>query len=137
MLYQQIGFVISNPTISADEYGSTQKPTAMINLHKQQFDIDINYMLNKYDIVYTNHNIKLIFSYPLDKPVLLNYKLDNGSITRIELAKLIYNIYEQIYREEYSKTIVPTDRHLEHMYERSTTEGKYGIYVCYNNITHK
>jgi hypothetical protein len=76
--------------------------------------------------VITDKEIFIYFDYPLNKPAKFNFTSDTG-FTVSDLVNLVCDTYKKIYEEESATPVKP----LGIMYNRSTTDGKYGIWGHY------
>lgn len=88
-------------------------------------DDDINSLIDA-DAIVTPQAINVLFSYPLERPVVV--KFDNGPYTRRRLAEIICKKYEEIYEEEDQTSTVEAGRLSQISLNRNQTTGKYGIW---------
>ena len=83
---------------------------------------------NPDEVVITQNDITVEFSYPLSKAVTFDFHSNNGNgFTREQLEDLVTSTYQKIYEEEEESTQVEPG-HIPGMLNRNTTNGKYGIW---------
>jgi hypothetical protein len=69
---------------------------------------------------------RLTITYPLKRNAIITVN-ETGPITRAQFAKIIFDAYARIYREEDESTATPA-AHIPNMLNRNQTDGKYGIW---------
>jgi hypothetical protein len=78
-------------------------------------------------ILKKNKEYTLFIRYPLSNPYKKVFKTSIKGMSRKELVKLIVDAYHEIYDTEESTSKIMPDL-IPGMYNRNTTEGKYGIW---------
>jgi hypothetical protein len=74
-----------------------------------------------------NEKYTLVIDYPLSKPFKNKFKTPTEGISRKDLIKIIVNCYHYVYDIE-DRTSKIMSGHIENLYNRNETEGKYGIW---------
>lgn len=77
-------------------------------------------------ILKPNQTYDIVIDYPLSNPFIKTIDTKNG-MTRQQVVDLIVKCYKQIYKEEDKSTKVATGN-IPGMFNRNTTDGKYGIW---------
>lgn len=89
----------------------------------------INQLVDADEVVIKQQAINIIFDYPLNKPVVFEFKNPKG-FTRKALILAISKKYHEIYEEEEKSSkvkTVPLDKRTG-IINRNETQGKYGIW---------
>ncbi len=84
-----------------------------------------DHLINSDEIVIKEQIIKIEFSYPLKNPTVREY-IAVGGFSRVFLAQCIFEGYATIYEEE--ELTVGNPGHYENLYNRKTSNGRYGIW---------
>ena len=120
-------FCMVDPAVPEGEYMSSTDPGQIVTLADYENDI-VLYMQNSSDIVVDAASINIRYSYPLDKPVIFAEKAPNGLyFTRADIARVIGQRYEYIYDMENATSGV-AETNIPGMYNRVTTDGRFGIW---------
>jgi hypothetical protein len=69
----------------------------------------------------------LTIDYPLSTPALFPLRTPSTGVSRIDLVEIIVKAYREVYKEEEESTKVKSGL-IPGMYNRNTTDGKYGIW---------
>lgn len=97
-------------------------------VHLASPETDISNLLDKNERLLADAEVKVLIDYPLTHHYFFPLSSGKG-FNRMQLAEEISRIYQQIYAEEEQtasiKTLPLTQRQ---MYNRNTTNGKYGIW---------
>jgi len=94
---------------------------------------NLNFIINPNEVVITSNSPPTLeIDYPLTN--LYQKKLDSSTYTRVELATIICETYQKIYKEEKESTQLPVESIASRtngssgLINRARTNGKYGIY---------
>ncbi len=101
--------------------GNGDYPVRVVSFENESVKV----RLQKRDlIVATVNDIKIIFDYPLDKSVELEFSKEGGWTT-LDFWEAIYNGYKQIYGEE--DEAAGETGYISGMCNRARSDGPYGI----------
>lgn len=133
-----ITFKVIDPDAQSGEWGSYEDPSCYIGLTEDSNDID--HIMRGDDIVINKPDIRVVFSYPLEKKHIITLVPTNGQkvFTRKELARVIVLKYQEIYAEEDESTEIIPETHANKnlrenglhagLLNRVTTNGKWGVW---------
>jgi len=74
-----------------------------------------------------NETYELVIDYPLHRPFKTEIKTGTKGLTREEVVDIIVRSYKLVYKEEKATSKIPAGL-IPGMYNRNTTDGKYGIW---------
>ncbi|KKM95138.1 hypothetical protein LCGC14_1191200 [marine sediment metagenome] len=120
--------------IIIDHYGNTKfwlhiSPDLQVPYILDYEDEKIRVSLIKpNEVVIEEEELTMVINYPLSVDARLDFK-KKGGFTRIFIFKSIYEAYKQIYEEEDEECGDPGT--YNNLYNRSRSEGKYGIWGHY------
>lgn len=122
-----VTFDIVRPSSDPGSYGSKEDPSPFI--YPCDPTDDIAHTLNPNEIVIHKQKILVVFSYPLAREHIFLLEAPRGSsgFSRAEIALTISKVYQHIYNEE-EKSSQTIATNIPGMYNRTTTQGRYGIW---------
>ena len=94
------------------------------NVHLESFESS---MLNFGKNVINTPEIKYTISYPLNNPVEVTEKSNNGFSAKMIISSICNN-YKRIYKEEEESMLLPAHTKSDILLNRNQTDGKYGIW---------
>ena len=78
-------------------------------------------------ILPANQEYELMIIYPLDTPFVTQLKSGSKGLTRADIVNFVVKCYKKIYQEEDKSTNISAGK-IPGMYNRNSTDGKYGIW---------
>ena len=109
--------ILNNPSISEDDFVSCVRVVEYGDSNIEVIDPD--------EIVITESDITIVFSYPLSVEVDMKFT-SKGGFSRMELFKCIHKAYKEIYDTEHK--MVGDPGHIPGMLNRSKSAGPFGIW---------
>jgi len=99
--------------------------TSSVNI--TDYERDVLKQRQPNEIVIPMQKIEVEFDYPLNNPATFTFEADTDKgFTRAHLIRRVCQTYHQIYQEEEAE--VGNPGHVEGMWNRKTSDGKYGIW---------
>ena len=109
-------------TQTCDKSGNIQNSCIYI----ASYDSNESDIMNLNDLVITDNEFKIKFSYPLSKEAVFTFQNKNG-FTRKDVIQHIVDTYRRIYQEE-DESLTETAPTTPGMLNRGATNGKWGIW---------
>lgn len=117
---REIKFNVNDPEIEGKSW---------INLDETK---DLSNLVNPDENVINSPSINIDYNYPLKSDFIFEEKAPNSQFfTRKDIAQVVMNRYENIYKEEEETSTQKPHAHSNLPYNRAESDGKYGIYGHY------